>query len=290
MRAMRLGFVTAALVTLASAAGVQFGQPLQSCPPDAVISGTTCMDKYEASVWRVPNATTTNKILVTKIQKGTATYSDLVSHGAAQLGSRCPYCEAHPGSFECGANCPLGIPNDYPPCGVDGQNCADIFATSLPGVVPSGASWFQAQQACKNARKRLPSNAEWQAAVAGTPVAGNSGSSGCHAGEDDAIATLTGSRSACVSWDGAFDMVGNAMEWVAEWVPRSTTCGVWRDTESWGVGGNDQCFAGAATTGEPGALVRGGRSFMFTPTTAGPLAVDGASSPLEWGAGFRCDR
>src|SRR5262245_38651002 len=46
------------------------------CPPDAVRSGTACMDKFEASVWRVPDPTTTNADLVAKIERGTATVAD----------------------------------------------------------------------------------------------------------------------------------------------------------------------------------------------------------------------
>jgi hypothetical protein len=40
----------------AHAAGPPSG-PLTKCPPDAVIAGTVCMDKYEASVWQVPSPT-----------------------------------------------------------------------------------------------------------------------------------------------------------------------------------------------------------------------------------------
>jgi hypothetical protein len=68
-------------------------------------------------------------------------------------------------------------------------------------------------------------------------------------------------------------MVDNVVEWVADWVPRSTACGTW----SAGVSptGDDQCLAGAATTGEPGALLRGG--YFNNSTLAGPLTVDGSS-------------
>ena len=97
---------------------------------------------------------------------------------------------------------------------------------------------------------------------------------------------LTGSRSSCVSSRGAFDMVGNLYEWVADWVPRSTVCGTW----SAGVSptGDDQCLAGAATTGEPGALLRGGG--CFDGACAGPLAVIGAFAPSLSSdhVGFRC--
>ena len=53
--------LAAALVLLASAAGatVPPSGPVKRCPADAVVSGAGCMDKFEGSVWRVPNATTT---------------------------------------------------------------------------------------------------------------------------------------------------------------------------------------------------------------------------------------
>jgi formylglycine-generating enzyme required for sulfatase activity len=243
--------------------------PLTKCPGDAVLSGTVCMDKYEASVWRVPNATTVNKGLVGKIRRGTATAAALTAGGATQLG--------------------VGADN-YAPCANSGQNCAnDIYAVSLPGVLPSAKiTWFQAQQACKNARKRLPTNAEWQAAVAGTPDPGpDDGATTCNT----AIAGTTvetGSRSACVSADGAFDMVGNLYEWVADWVPRSTACGLWSGST------DDQCLAGAATTGAPGALLRGGD--FGSASNAGPLAVVGFGVPSDedfvigFFIGFRCAR
>ncbi|MBM4246883.1 MAG: hypothetical protein FJ148_24335 [Deltaproteobacteria bacterium] len=260
--------VAAALVLLASTAGAQGGKPLAKCPVDAVVSGTVCMDKYEASVWRVPNPTTTNKNLVKKIQQGKATAANLAAGGATQLG--------------------VGSDN-YAPCADSGQNCSDdIYAVSLPGVPPSARmTWFQAQAACENARKRLPSNAEWQAAVAGTPDPGpDNGTTDCNTASGSAVST--GSRSACVSSRGAFDMVGNLYEWVADWVPRSTACGTW----SGGVSptGDDQCLAGAATTGEPGALLRGGN--FFSGTGAGPLTVRGDSEPSLSivSIGFRCAR
>ena len=83
-------------------------------------------------------------------------------------------------------------------------------------------------------------------------------------------------------------MVGNLYEWVADWVPRSTGCGTW--SASINPTGDDQCLAGAATTGEPGALLRGGA--FFSGSLAGPLAVLGSSPPSlpNVGVGFRCAR
>jgi formylglycine-generating enzyme required for sulfatase activity len=223
------------------------------------------MDRYEASVWRVPNATTTNKILVAKIQQGKARVADLVAGGATQLG--------------------IGS-DDYAPCAHSGQNCAnDIFAVSLPAVHPSAnITWFQAQAACKNARKRLPSNTEWQAAVAGTPDPGPDDSTAdCNTSSVFAAVT-TGSRSSCRSSDGAFDMVGNLSEWVTTWIPRSSGCASWIFTD------DAQCLVGADTTGPPGALLRGGD--FLVGTLAGPFAVDGRFGPSQAfaSAGFRCAR
>ncbi len=272
MRQVSLGITVSAalMLLLAGAAGAADppGRPLTTCPADAVVSGTGCMDKYEASVWRVPNPTTLNSDLVRKIKSGVATVADLAAGGATRLGTG-------------------GGGNEYAPCVKSGQNCAnDIYAVSLPGVTPSAViTWFQAQQACTNAGKRLPSSAEWQAAATGTPAPGSdNGTTDCNTSSTRA-AVPTGSRSRCVSSRGAFDMVGNLYEWVAEWVPRSTTCVLW----SAGIGPtSDQCLADAATTGEPGALLRGGDFAR----TSGPLSVYGIVGPsrLFVSTGFRCVR
>jgi formylglycine-generating enzyme required for sulfatase activity len=226
------------------------------------------MDKYEASVWRVPNPTT-NKSLVAKIWAGKATAARLARAGATQLGV---------------------VGDDYAPCADSGQNCAnDIYAVSLAGVPPSAyLTWFQAQVACKNARKRLPSNAEWQAAVLGTLDPGpDNGTTDCNTASAGTVVP-TGSRTGCVSSDGVFDMVGNVQEWVADWVPRSTTCGTW--TAEVIPTADFQCLAGAATNEEPGALRRGG-SFIGE-AEAGPFAVEGGNGPSSADdiGGVRCAR
>ncbi len=164
---------------------------------------------------------------------------------------------------------------------------------SLPGITPSAyITWFQAQVACKNSRKRLPSNAEWQAAVVGTPDAGfDDHVTDCNTNVGPLavfFVTGTGSRNSCVSSDGAFDMMGNLDEWVADWVALSTACGTWSAGLS--PTGDQQCLAGAATSGEPGALVRGGA--WDSGSFAGPLSVDGLN-PLSNASdriGFRCAR
>jgi len=263
------GMIVAALVLWAGAADAQKSMYMKKCPTDSVISGTVCMDAYEASVWRVPGALAENRELVKSIQLGTVTLADLVAGGATQQG--------------------LAGDDNYAPCKDNGQNCADdIYAVSMQWLTPSvQMTWFQAQAACRNSRKRLPTNAEWQAAVAGTPDPGpDDGSMDCRT--TGASPVQSGSRTACVSSVGAWDMVGNVYEWVADWMPRATGCGSWPAGAS--PTGDHQCLSGAATTGEPGGVIRGG---SFTSGTgAGPLAIYGLAglSTSSAGVGFRCVR
>lgn len=258
---------TAAGLVLAGAAQAQGAKPLKKCPADAVVAGTVCLDKYEASVWRVPDAAGANKKLVKRIQQGKATLAALTAGGAMQLGT---------------------VGDDYAPCTANGQTgCADaIYAVSLPNVMPARyITWFQAQEACANSGKRLPSNAEWQVGANGAPDPGlDNGTTDCKTTGTSPVPT--GSRSSCVSTRGAFDMVGNVEEWVADWVPFSTHCPLW------GSFSNDMmCFAGASTIGlGPGVLVRGG-GFLSQGSLAGPLAVSGNYWPSDSGhVGFRCAR
>jgi formylglycine-generating enzyme required for sulfatase activity len=84
-------------------------------------------------------------------------------------------------------------------------------------------TWFQAQQACEAAGKRLCSNAEWQAAVAGThdPGATSTGNqcvvSASEVRDSGLAGDTPGGTTSCVSIWGADDMIGNAWEWVADW-------------------------------------------------------------------------
>jgi len=254
MRKVTMVSLAVALVTSAASAA-------STCGPDAVQAGPVCLDRYEASVWKVPNPTTTNASLVTKIILGTATRADLTAGGATRV-----------------------IARDE--CSRSGQNCAnDIYAVSLAAEFPSGfVTWFQAQEACTNAGKRLPTSAEWQMGADGTPDPGpDNRTTDCNTASG--AVSITGARSACVSARGAFDMVGNLTEWVAEWLPLSPTC------TSWGGFSNDEmCLAGASETNTtPGAVSRGGT--FNDGSLAGPLSVGdlppGASSSV---IGFRCAR
>jgi len=263
-----IGLSLVALIWAVAAQAAPPKDPPTKCALDAVLVGAGCMDTYEASVWRIPDPFGANKGLVKNVKKGKAEMQDLIDGGATQLGT---------------------VSDNYAPCTDNGQNCAnDIFAVSLPAVTPARyITWFQAQEACTNSAKRLPSNAEWQAAANGTPdPGGDNGTTDCNTASTFTVAA-TGSRSLCLSSRGAYDMVGNLFEWVADWAPLSTAC------PGWGAFSNDyQCFAGAdtTTTGGPGALLRGG--YFGGGTDAGPLAVVGYFQPsvAAYFIGFRCAR
>ena len=264
---VRLALAGGLVVSATSATAAGFPTvAVRRCAGNAALAGTVCLDRYESSVWRVPNPTTTNAILVRKIQLGLATRADLTAAAATQLGT---------------------TSNDYAPCMNNGQNCAnDIYAVSLPSEIPSAfITWFQAQEACANAGKRLPTSAEWQVGANGTPDPGpDDHATDCNTFSSLAVAP-TGSRSKCVSARGAFDMVGNLYEWVADWVPRSTACPGWASFSD-----DNLCFSGASTTAGPGALLRGGD--FGHGTAAGPFTVSASFGPSVFGpsVGFRCAR
>jgi Sulfatase-modifying factor enzyme 1 len=239
------------------------------CPPDSVRVGSSCVDTYEASVWQIPAAKNT---LIQKVQSGTATLADLISAGATQIN----------GSSSCVSG--SSFPSTFP---ANGNWTEPLYAVSIPGVNPTECiTWFQAEQACALSGKRLLTNQEWQQAATGTPDPGtDNGSTDCNI-QTAGASVNTGSRSNCKSTWGAFDMVGNANEWVADWVPRRTVC------PGWGTFSDDSmCLAGASEVTGPGALYRGG--YWDDGSLAGVFHVD-TDSPAKAIAtggvpfGFRC--
>jgi hypothetical protein len=237
-----------------------------ACTPDAVPSGSLCIDRYEASVWEIP-LVLTNRRLIRLVKLGRATLAALTSptaiaNGVVQRGL------AANDLFVAG-------------CQDNGNNCITVYAASIPGVLPSRfLTWFQAAAAARNAGKRLPTNAEWQAAALGTP-----NGAPCNVGAGFPGPTGT---AGCVSDMEAFDMVGNLWEWVADWVPLSTGC------VSALFAGDDNCLVGASVDAGPGALIRGGYfSGGFTSASgAGVYAVNGVNTPsvADSTIGFRAAR
>ena len=254
----RLATMTLLGLALASPAAAE-------CPPDSVPSGTVCMDLYEASVWQVPAS---EKALIGKIQKGTATLANLTSAGAVQLG------------LAIGDLAAAG-------CQATGNGCLDVYAVSIPGVTPAAfITWFQAAAAARNAHKRLPTNQEWQVAALGTPDAGDNGTTTCNTDNLIPGVGATGSRPACISDVGAFDMVGNVWEWVGDWGDLGTACTPWPAT----FGSDASCVGGPGPSNLPSAWFRGGSRQSLT--EAGVFAVNGRNIPAFSGSevGFRCVR
>jgi hypothetical protein len=162
--------------------------PGTGCAPDAVVAGSVCLDRYEASVWRVPGSTTTNAALVRKIQLGSVTLNDLTAGGATLLGTTV----------------------DYAPCEDNGQNCAnDIYAVSLPSEIPFGAHHLvPGAGSVRQFGQALAVERGVADRANGTPDPGpDNGTTDCNSATGSV--TPTGSRSSCVSARGAFDMVGN---------------------------------------------------------------------------------
>lgn len=254
------------MVGLAGPAGPAGDVFAFTCPPDSVRSGSTCIDTYEASVWQTTDAPT-----IAKIKDGTVTLADLTAAGAIQRGV---------------------VSSDYwgGGCSETGSGCTNVYAISIPGVTPSrDLTWFQAAAAARNAGKRLPSNAEWQAAALGTPdtPGADDGATTCSTGLPSVVAS-TGSRSGCVSYVGAFDMVGNLYEWVADWTPESTACP--GDPGDFSGLSGFTCLSEMLFTDAPGALFRG--DLFFLGPGADMFALNGYIKPSSSlrDLGFRAAR
>jgi formylglycine-generating enzyme required for sulfatase activity len=278
-------------IAMLSAMAVVFWSPTTEaqstkCPPDAVRVGPLCVDRYEASVWLVPASVPR---LVDRIRKGKADLGALTIGGAVQRGA-IPFdgCTG----LEYGPEFPHS-----------GNWTAPLYAASIAGVPPSTCiTWFQAEQACRLSGKRLLSNAEWQAAAAGTPDPGAEDDESTTCATDSAFAAAAGARSACVSRWGARDMAGNVWEWVAEWINPAASCTFWNAA----YGGDLSCAGiaaapappGVATAQElasfdpslPGAIIRGGN--YATGTRNGIYAFFAGVNPhnVSRSTGFRCAR
>lgn len=260
------------------------------CPPDQVAVGPICVDKYEASVWDLPS----DPILQRKATWGRLSLAELEAAGARQLGviprGTCTGDEYGP---------------DFPR---NGHWSKPLYALSVAGTLPSTCiTWFQAEQACRLSGKRLLTNQEWQAAVAGTPDPNDRDdhSSTCVTAGD--FAAPSGSRAQCVSQWGVYDLIGNVWEWVGEWINPGLGCESWPSEY-----GSDISCVGLLPAPEPtpasllarwfrrelveftpnlpGAIIRGGN--FATGARNGAFAFFSGVNPhnVSRSTGFRCAR
>jgi hypothetical protein len=269
MKKQSIAFVLAALPVFAA------------CPAGMVESGVTCIDRFEASLWETDNPTAINLIKSGSVLSA----PQLIALGAIQRGVS-------------------GIDYTNSKCNFNGGGCTNLYAVSIFGVIPArSANYFIGAAACRNSGKRLPSNAEWQAAALGTPDPGpreinSQNPHPCNVGPNGQVA-LTGAHPKCRSDVGAVDMVGNVIEFVGDWGPLATTGTTW-DVFLPGFG-NDVTNIGGSPNGSiyglPGTTLRGG---SFAPGSggsgeqAGVYAIDQNGAPNSVGnataAGFRCAR
>jgi len=252
------------------------------CPPDSVKVGNVCIDAYEASVWQIDPVA--KKRLANKVQAGKATLADLTAGGATLLSPALSCTPGYPGNFPAGGQW-TPVPGSTPPS-------PGVYAVSIAGVLPSACiDWFQAAQACRLSGKRLATNLEWQDAAAGTPDPGNTpGPNDCNTKSAGvSMVSNTGSRTNCKSSWGAFDMIGNVIEWVADWANLNTG-GSTNSTVLGLPGGDDIRYGGDGSPGYPAALVRGG--VVGGGTGDGVFMVDTLYFPgnAAAGIGFRCAR
>jgi hypothetical protein len=228
--------------------------------------GPLCVDAYEASVWTTADGSTSG----TQFGDGVDDYD-------------------------------TGTVNSVV-CSNNGSDCTGantIYARSEAGVNPStDITWYQAQQACAASGKRLLTNAEWQMAAAGTPDSGatDNGTDQCRVSTGNGA---TGSRSACVSNYGVYDMNGNVWEWVGDWVHGDNT-DTWAPASSTTAGGdygddvvsdiNAAANQGTNSTSQPAAIFRGGRGTAGSNSGIFAIVANTAPSLENVDVGFRCAR
>ncbi len=104
----------------------------------------------------------------------------------------------------------------------NGNYCVDTYEYPGGGATPrTGVTWFEAKKSCESKGKRLCSLSEWRGACGSKyPYGSSFDADKCNTADEDGFERSLGKTGAfkqCRSRrSGAYDMVGNAHEWVAE--------------------------------------------------------------------------
>ena len=165
-----------------------------------------------------------------------------------------------------------------------GSYSEPLYACSVSDVSPSRwLTWFQAQSACAASGKRLLTNAEWQAAVAGTGEMADCMS----------VPSLrtTGATLTCMSYWGVEDMVGNLVEWVEDWYGQGANSDDGSQPETY--------FGDIFTNVDPAEYQGDGSRFPAAGLRGGNWYIGGGSGPFmmdfhnapsrsDLDIGFRC--
>ncbi len=160
----------------------------------------------------------------------------------------------------------------------------ESYACSVTGVSPSRyMTWFQAQQSCELSGKSMCTNAQWQAAAAGThdPGSAETGNQ-CRIAVTNSAPRATGLAGAspggadsCMSMWGVEDMIGNLWEWTSDWWGQGADSmsenqdGAFGGDGAWNV--DPAQSQGSYATYFPATALRGGA--WNTGSTAGVFAL-----------------